>query len=150
MIKTYDATNKTSLSYSSGFYINNSLSETETLLNQINNNLIESNKKQIIMNGAVEMIAYVILIVIFLILGITANPLFWLFASGVFGMMSIITYSTATASGAFFATSENWVKLIFFVVMFLAFAVLGILGSFTDMMENGKNKGGKKDFYDIY
>jgi hypothetical protein len=120
---------------SSSTTIGSNLSNVETLLNQT----LQENIK---IRGAIDMLGWVFLIIIFLILGVVVHFAFWFLASAVFGLLAIITYMDNTFN-------TDYTKVVFFVLMFFLFIFAGFVAMFNrDEGEEEKRKG--KGFYDVY
>lgn len=123
--------------------LNNSISIEQEILSNI---LREQEKQSLLLTllyGVVDMIGYIILIVIFLILGILISYYFWCLVGLVFLVLAGISVYNGTPN-------QNLIKIVFYVIIGLLFGLLGILLSLYDNAKKEEKRNSKNIYKNFY
>lgn len=142
-VRVFDNLGQYTDSYSMVFLVDNPLSEEGKLLTEINLNLIESNKKQIILSEAITMIGWIILFSLFIFLGIYVSGIFWgidFLLSLYFGIMTFANQSNYANFSYFLATIFFWFTMTIFFFM----------GTIVLLVSQDAKKKKKKNMYDDF
>jgi hypothetical protein len=138
-ITVYTSGGLSSITLSDEFYINNPLSSTEELLNNINNNLITSNSLTNNIYKVISMIGIVLIFVVLLIIGIIFNNWLMQIFSGLFSFGLGFIYGIDFNNYLYIST--------LFIIIGIFMFLYGCVNALNVLFNANNKQDNNKDFY---